>query len=251
MNNSSMGVLLLDIETSPNKAFVWGLWDQNIGTNQIIDSSEVMCWSAKWLGEKEVMFDATWKSGKKRMLRRIRDLINEADVVVHYNGKKFDIPVLNRAFLLQKMAPPSPYKQVDLLKVSRSEFKFQSHKLDFVSKTLGHGGKVKHEGFQLWVDCMNGVPEAHRKMEKYNKGDVEQLEKVYYDFRPWIKNHPNHGLYSGTAVCTHCGSSNYQARGLARTKSVTYQRYQCKACGGWFKGEKHEVHQKPTFTEIA
>ena len=87
-----MKILLLDIETSPMTAYVWGIWDQNISPNHIIDSSEILCWAAKWLGEKEIMFDSVHNSKPKKMLKGIYDLLNDADAVIHYNGTKFDIP---------------------------------------------------------------------------------------------------------------------------------------------------------------
>ena len=52
-----MKILLLDIESSPNTAHVWGLWQQNVGIKQIMESSYVLCWAAKWLDDKEIMFD--------------------------------------------------------------------------------------------------------------------------------------------------------------------------------------------------
>jgi len=34
-----MQILLLDIETAPNTAHVWGLWNQNVSLNQLMESS--------------------------------------------------------------------------------------------------------------------------------------------------------------------------------------------------------------------
>ncbi|NIV35232.1 MAG: hypothetical protein GWN58_38990, partial [Anaerolineae bacterium] len=48
------------------------------------------------------------------MLEGAWELLDEADAVVHYNGKKFDIPTLNREFVKYGFTPPSPYKQIDL-----------------------------------------------------------------------------------------------------------------------------------------
>lgn len=242
-------ILLIDIETAPNLAFCWGLFEQNISINQIQDSSYILCWAAKWLDGKEMMFDSVRKSGSKKMLERVRKLLCEADVVVHYNGTKFDIPTLNKEFLTHKMPPPSPYKQLDLLRVSRGAFRFQSNKLDYVSQSLGLGSKTAHPGFQLWIDCMANKADAWRLMEKYNKQDVLLLEKVYYEFRPWIKGHPNHSLYSGAAVCPHCASKHFQARGIQRTLAAIYQRFQCLDCGSWFKGDKDKTAPKQKFTE--
>lgn len=230
-----MKILLLDIETAPNTAHVWGLWQQNVGLTQLMESSYVLCWSAKWYGDKTIYFDSVKKSTPKKMLQRIHKMLGEADAVVHYNGTKFDIPTLNKEFLLYGMTPPAPYKQIDLLRVARGQFKFPSNKLDYVAQALGLGKKVKHIGHELWVQCMANVSSAWKMMEAYNKQDVVLLEKVYDKLKPWIKTHANHAVYSETTCCTNCGGTKYQARGYSYTTSSKYQRYQCTDCGTWFK----------------
>lgn len=185
-------ILLLDIETSPNTAHVWGIWQQNIGLNQLLESSYTMCYSAKWLGEDEIFFDSVFESDSQAMLVGIHELIDQADAVVHYNGSKFDMPTLNKEFLLAGLTPPSPVKQIDLLQVAKKQFRFVSNKLDYVSQALGLGKKTEHMGHELWIQCMANNPEAWKLMEEYNKNDVILLEKVYYKFRPWIKQHLYH-----------------------------------------------------------
>jgi len=169
----------------------------------------------------------------------MHSLLDDADVVIHYNGKKFDIPTLNKEFLLYGYAPPAPYKQIDLLRVVRSNFKFPSNKLDYVAQRLNLGKKVKHEGHELWIKCMNKDPLAWKKMERYNKQDVVLLEKVYDALLPWIKSHPNHNLYDDVEhACPSCGSSKLHRRGVNRTIGGVYQRYQCIDCGSWSQGTK-------------
>jgi hypothetical protein len=238
-----MRLLLLDIETAPNLVHVWGLWQQNVGTNQIIASGYVLCWAAKWYGEKEVMFSSIHDTSPKKMLVGIHKLINEADAVVHYNGRSFDMPTLNKEFMVHGMQPPSPYKQVDLCRVAKEEFRFPSNKLEYIAKTLGLGEKTKHEGHELWIKCMDGQPEAWARMEKYNRNDVVLLEAVYERMRPWIKSHPNHGLYDepGVPVCTNCGSGRLIRRGFARTILNKYARFQCRECGTWVRGADMEL----------
>lgn len=236
-----MKTLLIDIETAPHVAHVWGLWQQNVGLPQIIDSGYVMCWSAKWLGQDEVMFSSIFHNGKKEMLLTIHDLLDQADAVIHYNGTKFDIPTLNKEFLLEGWFPPSPIKEIDLLKTARSKFKFPSNKLDYISQALKLGKKIKHIGHELWIKCMNNDKEAWDQMREYNIQDVVLLEKVYYALRPWIKGHANLGLYSeDSEVCPHCGGKHYQRRGFQYTASCKYQRYQCTDCGTWFRGTTNE-----------
>ena len=235
-----MKILLLDIETAPNTAHVWGLFKQNVSVNQLLESSYVLCWSAKWYGKREVFFDSVYKSYPEDMLRGIHELLDEAEAVVHYNGSRFDIPTLNKEFILHGMVPPAPYKQMDLLKVSRSVFKFPSNRLDYVASALKVGEKSKHEGHTMWIKCMNNDPAAWAQMEKYNKKDVLLLEKVYDKLKPWIKNHANHNLYTEgkKVVCPNCGSSNHQKRGFHYTSSCKYQRHQCNKCHNWFRSGK-------------
>jgi DNA polymerase elongation subunit (family B) len=233
-----MKILLLDIETSPNTAHVWGLWQQNVSINQLMESSYVLCYAAKWLGEEDIYFDSVHQSKPKAMLKGIHELLDSSDAVIHYNGTKFDIPTLNKEFLLNKLLPPSPYKQIDLLRVVRSNFRFPSNKLDYVSQRLGLGKKHAHEGHDLWVKCMNGDKDAWKRMEEYNIQDVVLLESLYDNLLPWIKNAPNRNLYQDTTGCPTCGSTRLQKRGTAVSTIGSYQRYQCRDCGSWSQGTK-------------
>jgi len=146
-----MKILLIDIEVAPNTAHVWGIFDQNISINQLLESSYTLCYAAKWYGNPKIMFDSVQKSGKNKMLANVHALLDQADAVVHYNGSRFDIPILNKEFLLSGMPPPSPAKHIDLLQVARRQFRFVSNKLDYVSQALGLGAKTAHEGHTLWL----------------------------------------------------------------------------------------------------
>lgn len=182
------------------------------------------------------MFSSIHRDGNKRMLKTAHKLLDEADVIISYNGKKFDLPTLNKEFIKVGLKPPSPYKQIDLLRTARSEFRFTSNKLDYVAKFLGLEGKLQHKGHLLWKECMNGNDEAWATMEEYNKQDVSQLEEVYNILLPWIKHHPNTGLYNNTssdAKCPTCGGTHLIRRGYSYTALSKFQRFQCKDCGAW------------------
>lgn len=173
------------------------------------------------------------------MLDQAHRLLTEADVVVGYNSKNFDIKHLNREFILAGMTPPAPYAQVDLYLAVKRQFKFTSNKLDHVAQELGLGAKTQHTGFQLWRDCMAGSEKAWALMRKYNKQDVVLTEKLYDKLLPWIPGHPSVGLYEGLAdVCISCGSGVLQSRGYAYTSVSVYQRLVCVDCGKWQRSNK-------------
>jgi DNA polymerase elongation subunit (family B) len=229
-----MKILLLDIETSPNTAHVWGLWQQNVSLNQLLESSYTMCYSAKWLGEKQIYFDSVQKSTSQSMLEGIHGLLEDADAVVHYNGTKFDMPTLNKEFLVHNMTPPPPSKQIDLLRVVKSQFRFPSNKLDYVAQRLGLGKKNHHEGHTLWIKCMNNDKAAWKIMEQYNIQDVVLLEKLYKKLLPWIKSPINKNILSNNKMaCPTCEKNHLISKGYRYTTIGAYQRYQCKACGAY------------------
>jgi hypothetical protein len=241
-----MKSLLIDIETAPNLAHVWGLWDQTVGLSQLLESGYVLCFAAKWHGEREIMFDSVMKSKPLAMLKRAHALLDEADVVIHYNGRSFDIPTLNKEFVQHELAPPAPYKQVDLLQVVKRQFRFPSNKLDYVCGKLGIGRKVKHAGHEMWIRCMARDPAAWKVMEKYNKQDVRVLERLHDRLLPWITGYPNRGLYDDSGLaCPKCGSNHLQRRGESRTVHSVYARYQCNDCGSWMRSEQRERRKVP------
>lgn len=239
-------ILQLDIETFPHRVYAWGLWAQDIAISQIIEAGYTACWAAKWYGKRGIMFASIKEDGAEKMLKKMYDLLESADMVVHYNGTKFDMPTLNKEFLMMGWPPPSNYREIDLLKTARSRFRLASNKLDYVATVLGHGGKVKHKGMELWTDCMNGCPKAWRHMKKYNKQDVLLLEKVYDDLKPWIKNHPNVALYidSEAPLCRMCGSDEVVKNGVEHTNGGSYQRYRCQGCGAPLRARSNMNSQK-------
>lgn len=233
-----MKILFLDIETAPNVSYTWGLWEQNISLDQLVSPSYMLCFAAKWLGVKKVEFSSIYKDGRDQMLNDAYQLMTEADVICHYNGERFDIPVLNKEFVVRGIRPPAPSKQLDLYKVVKKQFAFPSHKLAYVSKALGLEGKAEHAGMDTWTGCMNGDPASWKVMEKYNKQDVVVLEEVYDKILPWITTHPNVQLYSDIIGCPTCGGTNLIKEGFEYTQSGKFQRYSCKDCGRWSKSGK-------------
>ena len=233
-----MKILFLDLETSPNLAHVWGLWDQNIAITQIERSTEVLCWGARWLGSDKVIFKSVHHHGKETMLDELHKVMDEADVLIGWNSAAFDSKHIKREFIENGYLPPSPWVELDLMKVVRSQFKFPSNKLDYVAQKLGVGAKVQHSGFQLWLDCMAGIPKAWKMMKEYQIQDVNLLLDLYDILLPWIKNHPHVGASEGRPeACKNCGDSNVRPHGSQMSGAGRYRKYKCAKCGTHHRGE--------------
>jgi uncharacterized protein YprB with RNaseH-like and TPR domain len=234
-----MKILHLDIETTPILAYTWGLWDQNIGINQIVKTTEMMCFGARWNDKKQVIFKSAFHDGKEAMLNELHALMNEADVLVGWNSAAFDHKHINREFLEAGLRPPSPTKDLDLMSVVKSNFKFPSNKLDYVAQQLGVGAKVKHSGFDLWLKCMDNDSKAWAEMKKYQIQDVNLLVDLYPILLPWADG-PNLAAYNGLETsCVACGSVNIEESGVSVGTTGTYPRYVCNDCGSWSRSTKN------------
>lgn len=239
-------ILLLDIETAPLSAFLWRLKTDYINTNMLQNSNWwMLSWSAKWLFDSEMMHDVVTpeeaiEEDDERVSLSLWQLVNEADMIITHNGKNFDHKMMNMRWMMNGFMPPSHFKVIDTYQIARSNFLFPSYKLDFIARELGIGSKVKHEGFGMWKKCLMGNVEALENMVKYNDGDVFILEDVYLIFRPWIKNHPNIGVYmeSDIPVCSACGSGNLTREGEYRTNISVFKNFRCDDCGSPYNRQR-------------
>lgn len=236
-------VLIIDIETSYHTARTFQTRKAYIGPDQIIEPSRVICWAAQWIGQRKVEFRSDYHHGHQVVVEDAHRLLSEADIVVGWNSASFDVKHLQREFILAELPPPTPWRDVDLWRATSRRFRFASHKLDHVAQQLGVGRKVKHTGFDLWVECVdpNVDDETRRKawalMKRYNIGDVKITTAVYHKLRPWIPGFPHQGLFDGPrAGCPRCSSMQVAQEGYVRKSTGRYALWRCLDCTGLHAG---------------
>jgi len=204
-----------------------------------------MSFAAKWANSKKVIYHDQRSvkniENDKGLLRKVHKLLNEADVVVSHNGKKFDTKRLNARFVLHGFKPPSPFRQIDTLTIVRKHFDFTSNKLAYLTekicKKFKKSSHAKFSGLDLWLACMKGNPAAWREMEKYNRLDVLSLEELLGALMPWEPFGFNAYHESPTSKCD-CGHTPIK-RGYAYNRTGKFQKFQCINCGAWSKGSKN------------
>ena len=238
-------VLLVDIETAPNIGYVWSFFKTSLGAKMVLDRSYMLSFAAKWLGKDEVIYCENRWDDEGDMLDVLYGLLDEADIVVAHNGDKFDIPKIKGRGLVNGLTPPSPYKTVDTLKVAKRHFGFTSNSLENLAIELGLTPKLSHKefpGFELWLECLRQNDKAWNEMRVYNIQDVETLEEMYLRMLPYIDNHPNMNVYTGSEkpACPKCGSGDSHKRGSYYTNVGKYQRFRCNSCGGWHRSRYTE-----------
>jgi hypothetical protein len=233
-------VLFLDIETSPNISYTWGKYEQDVLAFK--QEWQLLTIAYKWQGSSKVKaitrLDFNDKSDRK-LTEAMWDLFDKADIIIAHNGNAFDNKKARAKFLEHKLPPPSLYKTIDTLLIARSQFSFNSNKLEDLGKILGVGSKASTGGVSLWLRCMAGDKKAYKQMAAYNIQDVVLLEAVYEKLKPWTTKHPDMSAMAGVVkgrTCPVCLSPALAQNGYAYLSSGRKKRFKCLKCKHQFQG---------------
>lgn len=237
-------ILTLDIERLPNVVDRWDLYGRSSHSTpnvMVHEYARTVCFAAKWHDKSRVEFYSEFHHGPERMWTEAQRLLDAADIVVTYNGDRFDLPHLRTGIRLAGIPSASPFVSVDLYKVARKALKLESYKLDYVAQVLGVGQKMAHEGHALWRKVREGDEKAWARFRRYNKQDVIVTEGVFDDLLPDIKL-PAVQLWDPEIpdeMCRKvtCGGTR-QRRGYKPVGLSIYRQYWCPKCDSWGRGTK-------------
>ncbi len=242
-------ILAFDIETAPIKAHVWGLWDQNVGLNQIDRDWFILSYAAKFLDEDKTHYIDQRHSNPieddRMLIEGIHHLISSADILLTHNGDKFDIKKLNARFIYYGLDPIAPKQSIDTLKIAKRLFSFTSNKLEYIAKFLGCAEKSKHSefvGFSMWSECLMGNHKAFEEMEKYNIQDVDTLIEVYNKLIRYDASISFQAYYQKT-ICV-CKSDKFNKDGFKYTKQGAFQVFKCSKCGKSFMAKENLIDKE-------
>jgi len=227
--------LFFDVEVSPNVGLFWEAgYKKNIDTSNIITERAIICICWKWEDDKEVQF-VNWDSKQcdKALLQKFIKVINESDEAIGHNGDRFDLAWIRTRCLFHKIEMFPTYKTIDTLKVSRSKFKFNSNRLNYIAQFLGIGSKIKTD-YNLWKDIvLHKCKKSMDKMIKYCQMDVILLEKVYKKLSGHIESKTHYGVRFGgdRGSCPECGSDELIRAATCISATGTKKvKFKCKTC---------------------
>lgn len=239
-------ILTFDIETTP--MLIWAYETFNANALEIEQDWYMICWSARWLGGKQIS-RAIWdykgykprSTDDRELVQDLWNLLDEADIVVGHNGRKFDVRKTVAKGIEYRLPPLPPYKIVDTWEQSKKLGAFSSHRLGSLGEKLGIGEKLPTDK-KLWFDTMNGDEKAQARMLRYCKQDTKLTEELYLTLRPYMTSHPNIAVLSEKREgCRNCGSNKLQARGFSITLTGKRQRFQCQSCGAYMQGKHQQM----------
>jgi len=243
-------ILLFDIETSPIMAMCWGIWQQDINIDAIIQDWTILSWSAKWLFDDEIQSDVLtpYEASEHddfRIVQSLSNILNQADIVIAHNGIQFDSKRLNTRCLYHGLPPIKHYQSVDTLIIAKNTFSFTSNKLDYINRYLGLPEK-ENIGFPVWRDAYYGNADALNKLHEYNIRDAAILEDLFLKLRPYIKNCYNLNLWSedNISICPNCGSNDLTWNGNYFTYTGSYKAFRCLNCGATGRSKQLDLDKE-------
>ena len=170
------------------------------------------------------------------MLKKFMDEYNKADQVVFHNGDKFDLPWIFTRCILHGIEFYPNVATIDTLKRAR-KFKFNSNKLDYLSKFLGFGAKTDTK-YSMWVDIlMKNDKDVLKQMVDYCKNDVVILEKLHNVLDKYFepKTHVGIILDKKKTSCAHCASEDtFVSKTRVSAAGTISKCMKCKSCNKYF-----------------
>lgn len=241
-------ILYFDIETSPEEGYVWGRWKQNLSEEMIKRHSHLLSVAYAYNDGPVVGYKMTPEEIDQEddltLVVNLAKAINEADLLVSFNGVKFDIKYLRTRMLYWGLPPLKPIKHLDLYLQAKSLFRFPSNSMQNICKYLGFSIlKQDTGGFGLWKRCMmtehyQQSINALDQMCEYNRGDIEVTRELHKKVMSWTT-----GINIGTLLnvkyntdhlrCTKCGSQDVRKEeGFDYTAQNGFELYRCNDCNG-------------------
>lgn len=254
-------IVTFDIENMANLVWSWQVWANDWRAISTEKEWHMLSFAAKWLGKKTTVYSldkydnykpmltrdgdtlTITKPDEKELLQDLWNILDEADIVIGWNSKRFDTKKVQSKFLAYGFPPPSPFQQIDVMQEKKKIAASNSNALEQTGQEWNLGEKISHQGWPLWMGCAEGDSKAWAKMRRYNIQDVDLTEKTYLYLRPWMATHPNLSNYTGNNnACPSClKTDTLTKRGYSRKNKKPRQIYHCSparnGCNKYVYGE--------------
>ena len=246
-----MRLLSLDLESYPNQVYTYATRNVFVGVHHIEQDARMLCFSYQWVDLNDpakdgpIKFVSNWsKAGQLGMVTKARDLINQADMVMGWHSRGFDVKMIRGECMLEDIAKPRKVLDADLYAMA-SDVRFVSKKLEYCAQRFLGVGKLEHEGMiELAVKAhYHRDPDARQRLRQYNMTDVERTTGLYHHWqsRGYIEM-PNVNAFlpsTGEHACPGCGGDDLKRDGYRYTKDGNaYQLFRCRSCNRYSTGKR-------------
>lgn len=241
--NNLPKILFWDLESSLIEGMFFRLWKENIPFNRVTKQSHLLSHSYAFNDGEVIGSRLTPEQVKTGddfdLVVKMIEAINQADLIVTFNGKKFDTKLLNTRALYWGLPPINYPKHIDLFEQAKRVFKFPSNSMQSVSKYLGLDGKIQTGGTLLWERCADwsNYQQCNNALEElmiYGNQDIEATRDLYKRLQGWMKGIPNLATITNVVCetsslrCIHCGGDDvFKVDQKTYTSTSSFDLYRC------------------------
>jgi hypothetical protein len=189
----------------------------------------------RWIGESKIHSAHEWdEGGPAAFAQRVRDAIDEADIITGHYINNADRKWLNSLFRDHGIPWPSPVKVIDTCTIARRDLGDESMTLGALCSRFGIPTKSGHYDAAVAQAACDGDRKAQREIDAYCKGDVEASTGLYFMTLPLAHGHPHVAPNAGQdrTICPRCKSDNVHRYGTWTPGTQNYAAYRCDDCPG-------------------
>jgi len=140
--------------------------------------------------------------GNVQQFRKGRDITNDRelvdayaraleqyDILVSWNGKLFDIPVLGGRLAFHNLRRVDPNMHIDLMYYASGQFmRIGRRSLQSVSEYFDTGNKKTPLSVRIWDKAMSGSDEDYDTIAEHCDADVLVLRDVFSTLKQHVRN---------------------------------------------------------------
>ena len=137
------------------------------------------CVGLAWIESQQIIVEQhllSSPSGEAELLARVDDRIAAADLIVTFNGRSFDLPLLDARRVMQRRGPRRPLADLDLLPPARRVFGAADARLSALETRLGRPRSHDIAGADIpraWFDWLRyGATGPIRRAVDHNREDL-------------------------------------------------------------------------------
>lgn len=123
----------------------------------------------------------------RELVKNIRDALNEYDIWVTWNGRLFDVPVLNGRLIFHGLEPLRTKMHIDLMwKASGGSVRIGRRSLQSASEYFNVSHRKTPLSVRVWDKAMAGSAEAYALIVEHNDADVLVTRDMFAVLKPQI-----------------------------------------------------------------
>jgi len=160
------------------------------------DFGRFICAVCKEYRRSPVVIEAEVYDDRQACIR-LRNKLEDYDIIVAFYGKGFDIPFLQSRLLIHNERRLEPRLFIDPYQVARNTFKrsIKRKSLESLADVLGLPDDLQKIKVRrsTWNLARDGKDEERQKVIERCIGDVLTLEAVYWRLTPYVKSITKYG----------------------------------------------------------